>query len=469
MKSRIYSIALAAVMSLVAINTATAQETPAPAMVPVAPVAPVAPIAPATRVYVTSPQAYVPYTAFGYGGESQDTAYRTKMRKLQEKMRALNKEMSDLNHDERVRTSIANQERVVALRRATSVRFDSTFSRNFARTMSSVGKIRFNFDNDANLQKQVASGEVKEKTKTFTKSYPIDKDDLLKIDNTYGKITVNTWAKNEFKVDVEIKSYANSDEDAQKLLDQTTIASSKDASTVSFKTTIERDNNSWWGTSSENGKITKVRKVIINYIVYMPSKSSLTLANRFGNTILPVLDGKLNINNSYGKLDAKALTNRDNVINLRYVDANFANLNGSDLNAAYGTINLDIADNLTAKLSYSPTKIGKLNTAGNIDLRYGEGLVITDVDRNIKSLTINSNYAPIKISSLNDINADFDVSVRYMNFIYDNGGAVNVVTKTPADGDRGYSTTKTYKGHIGKGNADKLISVKSSYADVKFD
>jgi hypothetical protein len=211
-----------------------------------------------------------------------------------------------------------------------------------------------------------------------------------------------------------------------------------------------------------------LRKVIINYVVYMPAKSALDINNKFGTTILPALDGKVTINNQYGKLDAKALSNSDNIIHLKFVDANLASLTGSDLNVSYGSLNLDVADRLNAQLSFTPVKIGRINTSGIINLKYGDGLIIGDMGKNLKTLTINSSFAPVKLGSTNDINADFDVTVHNSDFMYNNSD-VNVTSKTP-DNERGYTSTKNYKGHIGKGNADKLITIKTSYGPgVKFD
>lgn len=463
MKVKIYSIALVAVMGLGARHIAGAQ-------IPVAPT-PVAPATPEPRVYSSQGYAVAPQTyavspgfqAYGYG-DSQDTAYRNKMRRLQEKMRALNKEMAELSREESRKVSALTQEKMASLRRTLSTRFDSSFSRNFSRSFGS--NMRFNFDSDASLQKQVASGEIKEKVKTFSKTYPLDANDKLQISNTYGKVTVNTWAKNEVKVDVDIKAYAIDEAEAQKLIDNTTINSSKENNNVVFETAIEREKNSWWGTSSENGKITKVRKVIINYVVYMPAKSALTINNKYGGIILPDLSGKLNISNSYGGLVAKALTNSDNNIEVRYGSADIGSLSNSDLKVSYGSLQLDQADNLNATISYSPAKIGKLSSSGTFVVRYGGGLEIGDVGKNLKALSINSSYAPVKLGSLNDANADFDVTVHYGDFLYDS--ATNITSKTP-ENERGYTSTKNYKGHVGKGSADKVITIKSTYSNVKFD
>jgi hypothetical protein len=153
------------------------------------------------------------------------------------------------------------------------------------------------------------------------------------------------------------------------------------------------------------------------------------------------------------------------VINVRYGNANIGNLTGSDISVSYGSLNLLTADKLNAAINYGLAKIGKLNTSGVINVHYGNGLEISDVGKNVKALTVNTNYAPIKLGSLT--NADFDVTVHYADFIYDNG-STSVTNKTPTD-EKHYTSTKNYKGHVGKGNTDKVITVKSNYGTVKFD
>jgi hypothetical protein len=426
----------------------------------------------APGIYSVSPDVY-------FSG-SQDTTYLKKMRKLQEQQREIQKQMQELRTEENKKNNTDGvKERVmvklkdmnvrlrdmnVKINRDINVKFDSAFNRNFTRSFSNNMKFNFNFDD--NLDKKVQSGEVKEKTKTYTKSYPADGNDKLQIDNRYGKVTVTTWAKNEFKVDVQIKAYANGDAEAQTLLDQTSITDSKENNLVLFKTEIGENNkgNSWWGTMTNNGKTT-IRKIVVSYTVYMPVKSAVSITNRYGLIELPALEGKVTINNSYGGLIAKSLINSD--ITVRYGAANIISLTGSDLNVSYGSLNLDAADKLNAVISYSPAKIGKLSTSGTFNIRY-EGLEIGNLDKNLKSLSVNSTYAPIKVNVNPIMNADFNVMVHYTNFTYDNN-SVNVTSKIPGD-ETNWSATRTFKGSIGKGNADKVITIKANYgAGVKFD
>jgi hypothetical protein len=198
----------------------------------------------------------------------------------------------------------------------------------------------------------------------------------------------------------------------------------------------------------------------------MPAKAALTLNNKYGAVTLPDLGGKLNIKTSYGGLVAKTLSNTDNVISVNYGDANIGSVTGSQVNVAYGSLALDVADNLNATVKYSPIKIGKLNSSGVIDLKYGGGLVINDLGKGLKTLSINSSYAPVKLTSVSSTNADFDVTTHYGDFLYDN--TTSVTSKTP-ENERGFTSTKNYKGHVGKGSADKVITIKSNYSNIKFD
>ncbi len=337
--------------------------------------------------------------------------------------------------------------------------------------MPKMPKMNFHFDSmDKNIEEKVKSGEVKLKTKSYSKSYPVDKDDKLVLDNQYGKVTVNTWAKNEVKVDAEIKAYANDDAETQKLLDQTTVADSKANSTVSYTTTIDKKDgsNNMWGSWSTNGK-SYVHKVEINYTVYMPAKNALSLSNRYGGVTLPDLDGKLSINTTYGNFTAKNLTNADNEITLRYSDGNIASLNGGKLNCSFGnTLKIDAANNLNLEAKYISADIAKLKSSGNISMRYGDGIKIGDLDKNLKSLNINADYADVTLGLDSKENFDFDVTVSYSTFNYGNHD-VTVTSKSPEDDARRWSSTKNYKGHLGKGDPAKTVTIKSRFNPVNFN
>jgi hypothetical protein len=326
----------------------------------------------------------------------------------------------------------------------------------------------FNYD-EKSLQEKVQSGELKEKIKTYSKSYPVNASDKLEINNTYGKVTVNTWTKNEVKVDVQMKVYANEEEYAQKLLDNISITDSKENSVVSFKTNIERNSNGSstlvMGTWFSGGK-SHTSKMEVNYVVYMPAKNQLDLTNRFGSVILPDLSGKVNLKLSYGTLTSQQLTNPENIIKVSFGDAKITNLTSGDLNVSYGKLLLGTADKLRAKVSFGSMNVEKLKSWGEISARYGDGVTVADLDKSCKNLNVDAQFTKVNLPAKDSY--DFDVTTKFGSFDYDDN-FVKVISRTPADNDRHYTSTRTFKGQVNKGNADKVITIKSSYASVKFD
>ncbi|MBB6112799.1 hypothetical protein HDF23_005582 [Mucilaginibacter lappiensis] len=459
MKSKIFKRSILALMALLAINTISfAQQTPAPP-VPVPVLPPIPPVAPLNQM--TAP-------------DSKD--FQLKMNDLHIKMKDLQKQISHIKLQQLKQMNLKMKgfdKQFKHLDQNFNYQLNDS-TRNLACDLSNniapqiaLGFKDFDTNFSYNTDNDSQHDDGVEKVKNYSKSYSIDGNDVINLDNRFGKITVNTWNKSEVKVDVQIKVGANDDDMAQKLLDNVTIRDSKDGSGVYFKTNINSDDNgsSW---SLFGGRRNNVRKIEVNYTVYMPSRNPLNVSNKYGATSLPDLDGKLVINNSYGSLVAKVLSNPGNQITVKYGSATIGSLNGSDLDVAYGSLNLGECNKLNADISYSSAKIGRLTTSGNINVKFSGNLNINEVDKNVKNLAVNSSYSSVKLGISNEQNADFDVTVRYGSFNY-GGHDINITSKSPADNDRGYNPTKNYKGHLGKGSNDKTITINTSYGSVSFD
>ena len=305
--------------------------------------------------------------------------------------------------------------------------------------------------------------QTAEKSKTLTKTYSVDAKDKLAINNQYGQVKVSTWAKKEIKVDVEIKAFESSDAKAQEQLDAVSISESRQGDLISFKTNIDRKNMSWW-SRTKNGKEEK-RGVQVNYVIYMPAKNPLDITNRYGSTILPDLGGPVNINSSYGSLSAGNLDNAANRVKVSYGSSSITGFSAGTLDVSYGSLKLESADKLNADIRYSQAKIGKLTSGGNLDLSYG-GVKIESLDKNVRNLLINSAYSGVTMGIDEAANFNFDVTVSYAGFNFDDD-KVNITSRTPEEGTKGYNPTKNYKGTYGKGSDSRVI-IKSSYGGVKF-
>jgi hypothetical protein len=304
-----------------------------------------------------------------------------------------------------------------------------------------------------------------QKVKNYSKSYPIDGNDQIKLSNQYGKITVNTWDRHEVKVDIEIKAEAASDDDAQKLLDGVQINDGKSGDVVSFKTEIGHNNSSW---SLFNMSRSKVRKLTINYTVYMPAKTDLSVDESYGSMELPNLSGKVKISSSYGSVSAQNLSNPANEIDGSYGSLNAVSINGARLDFSYGSVNIEECNNLKADLSYGSFKLGRLKGGADMDLSYVGGFKIDQLANSFKKLNISSSYSTVSLGVPGTNNFDFDITTTYGGFNFSDD-KVTITSKTPADGSKHPGPTKNFKGHFGKEGSESQVSIHSTYGGVNFD
>ena len=406
---------------------------------------------------------------------NQQKDYQQQMKNLQQNMRGLQKQMADLQR-QHIQKKLKlntdgfkkwNFQRLDSLQNFVWVDSLRSLSRSLSNNIqASIGSLS-DFD-DLTISgsgKKLPQEKMIEKTKTFSKSYPADKNEKLTINNQYGKITVNTWNKKEFKVDVEITVGTSEDAETQKLLDAVDIVSSQDQGGVSFKTKITEQNKSngffSFGRSNVN------RKITINYTVFMSIKNALDITNRYGAVVLPDLEGPVMINSSYGSFTAKELSNTANDLKINYGSANIESLNGGNLKFNYGDLKIGTANNLNAAVGYSPVRIERLKTSANINVNYGAGLTINNLDKTLKSLAINANYTKVLLDLSGSENFGFDVTVHYSQFNH-NDDFVKVQDQPEKD-TRSYISTRNYKGYVGKSGSDNKVVIRSNYSGVNFN
>jgi len=310
-------------------------------------------------------------------------------------------------------------------------------------------------------------GPGNQKTKSYSKTYPIDGNDRIKLTNQYGKITVNTWDKHEVKVDVFIKAEAEDDAAAQRLIDGVHINDSKQGDEVSFRTSIDNNNgNNSWKFWDFGGK--KKHKLEIDYTVYMPSKTDLNVDQSYGAIVLPDLQGRVRISSSYGSVSAQSLSNPNNVIEGSYGSLNAGNINGAKLVFSYGSVDIGECNTVKAELSYGSFKMDKLKGTADVDLSNVGGFRIGEITNSLKKVNINASYSSVALGLADNDNFDFDITTTYGGFNY-NDDKVTVTSKTPPDGATYYSNTKNYKGRFGKGNSNVQMNIHTSYGGVKFE
>ena len=304
-----------------------------------------------------------------------------------------------------------------------------------------------------------------EKSKTYSKSYPIDGNDRIKLVNQYGKIMVTTWDRKEVKVDVVIKAQAEDEGSAQKLLDGVHIGDGKDGDEVTFRTSIDRVGGGWKFWDFGNNK---KHKVEINYTVYMPAHTDLSVEDSYGGIELPDLSGRVKISSSYGSVNAQDLSNPNNEIEGSYGSLRVGSMGGARLDYSYGSVEIDACGPLKADLSYGSFKMGKLSGPGEFDISYVGGFKIAELGDNFKKLKVDASYSSVALGVPASNNFNFDITTTYGGFDYSDG-KVTVTSKNPPDGAKHIGPTRNYKGHYGRDGSDAVVNIHTSYGGVNIE
>ena len=245
-----------------------------------------------------------------------------------------------------------------------------------------------------------------QRTKSFSKSYGISKGEKVNISNIYGNLIVKTWDKNEVKVDADIRAFANSEDEAQKLIDNVSITSAKNGDEAVFKTQME-DNIGTRGNGTRNGKRWR-REVKIFMTVYLPSSVALTASQQYGNVELPDFSGPTSIRVQYGKLITGNLGNSNNFISAQYTSVDLQDVNKATIKQQYGS-GLTIASigDLNLNAQYATVRIGNIKRSASIRQQYGSGLTIASVGGN---LDLDAQYASVKVGV---IKGDAGIKIQY--------------------------------------------------------
>ncbi|MGQ3679248.1 hypothetical protein [Tenacibaculum discolor] len=333
----------------------------------------------------------------------------------------------------------------------------------------------------------VANDKKHEKSKNIRKTFAVNKNATLYINNKYGNVNVTTWNENRIEINVKITVKGNDLSNVERKLKAIDVRFESTPSLVEARTIIEKTKSSWswWGSNNTNYKI--------NYFVKMPVTNNADLNNKYGNIELDKLEGKSNINCDYGKIQIDQLLNETNNINLDYcgtseinfmksgnlsvdyskltiiksenlkVNADYSTMkigtaNNVDFNSDYGSISVDDASNINGNSDYASIKIGTLRKNLKIDTDYG-GVRVRNIEKGFESIVIDGSYAGIKLGTSSYNNFNFTIDLGYAGFGYPDNHVKMFKSISK-------SSKKYYEGTFGKDNSNSSIAIKSRYGGV---
>ncbi len=323
---------------------------------------------------------------------------------------------------------------------------------------------------------------AEEKTKEYNESWPVNSVETLEINNRFGEVRVTDKGGNNVTIDVLVTVEASNERRAQELLDLINVSFNKTGNTVTAETHISRSFSSRQSFS-------------IDYEVNIPTDKNLDITNKYGNTLVNVLNADGTFDIQYGNITINELNTPDNgtaelnlaygksniqsarniTVTVQYSSMNFGSLNDLKLNSKYtkvyidkvGSVNaeskydtfdFEVVRSLKASTKYTNIKIEELAESLNLDAGYG-GIKVDKVDNNFKDISVTSSYGQVALG-MEDASYSIDASCNYCGISY---------PENNYSGDKiSENHTKIIKGKVGNDSGGSVF-IKSRYGEIKLD
>lgn len=257
----------------------------------------------------------------------------------------------------------------------------------------------------------------KELTREIHEIFDVSSDVLVGVHNKYGDVSINTWDKNQVKVDVYIKVKTNNQDKAKRFLDGINIKFSTSSNKIGMVTEYpDQNNSSWWGgwwSSSSN------MDYEVNYKIMAPEGMSSNLINKYGNISQTSIKGSTEVVNKYGDIYLEDI-GESLTLGLGYGKAKVGYANEATMQIKYSEVKLESCGDITMTSKYSDFVFGD---CGNmiLDSKYdefsiqsansirNEGKYDDIVVGTLGSILIDTKYSDIRIGKLLN-KANFDTS-----------------------------------------------------------
>ena len=300
---------------------------------------------------------------------------------------------------------------------------------------------------------------TQEFTRNINREFGTTADGMTALYNKYGTVNVKTWQNNSVKIDITIIVNAKNQRDADKTFDHIKVNFANAAGYVKAETMIEQFSGVTWFNGGEN-------TFKINYEVFIPINNQLDLKNRYGNSYVAPLNGKLIAEIKYGDLRTETVNN-DADLNLGYGKCYIARVNNIYGQVSYGELTIAEAREIQLDTKYSELK-GERATILRLTSKYDD-FELGDIDdlrlqtkyanlrvRSARAAYITAQYTDVRFSNiLETIDADLSYGSLKIENIGRNISSVNVVGK--------YTDVQLYA----ERGASYRFDLEGHYADLK--
>jgi len=356
-------------------------------------------------------------------------------------------------------------------------------------------KYRLLFFLSAMLISKLSVAGFFEEQKKVNCAYKVASMPSIEVDNKYGEVQIVAWEKDSVKLEATIIATSDKLQDIQKLMGKVNVVCRGTESAVIFSTEWT-DGVSFLNKGSMDLKnlLNSDKKLIVNYKVYLPTNSRLSINNHFGDVYLPDYTGPLRIDLAHGDLRARDIKDARS-ISVRYGKVLIKNLEQGLLKMEYSSLILDRANILTLESKSSTIEILEVNRLAiksrsdelridQINSLRGQSTYSNILIKELKELVnVSTSYGDLSIrgvanefrsiqlkGSSTDYDLEFTEEAKFqlsVETIKEKGISHSPLIKLTTDGSV-INDVKKYNGYLGAEEAENKVVVvqKSGYLNL---
>jgi hypothetical protein len=283
------------------------------------------------------------------------------------------------------------------------------------------------------------TGQDFSEKRIFSKSFHVNREMKLEVDNKYGTVQITPWDKDSVSVRAEVEASSSNLERLHKMFQGIDVNISETSFLVRAETEFTQNINMLF--ESFKGMTKKIipyeSKIEINYYISAPEYLNMRIVNKYGNVYMENNTGTFSLNLSNGSFKANSLSVTEG-INLTFCDATINRMKGGSVDASFSEVVIGESGDLSINSissRFDLKKTGKLDTESrrdkffigtaaslkgnsyftdyrveqldkeiNLVIKYGS-LNAYMINKSIELVTIHSAYS--------DINLTFDPAVSY--------------------------------------------------------
>jgi len=204
----------------------------------------------------------------------------------------------------------------------------------------------------------IAQDEVE---KEILKTYPIDADGTVSIENKYGDIEIIGWEKDFVEIKIEVIVKGKNEDRIETLLGRIQPDITARSSFINIETDFTEEKRNFFTNLFRTVTADFNRSNLdINYLIRLPSKVRLEIINKFGDVLINDYEGRMDVELEYGDLRILGAVD-DARVDMKFGKFHTSNEFTGRLIIKNGEVDIQKSDYLSLDASGSEIKIESIN------------------------------------------------------------------------------------------------------------